>query len=63
MIRKGKKHRDQRDVFCCVGPGRRPSAADYTSHHGVGPGHAQEGPAGLARQSSEVRLHRKHQQR
>lgn len=43
--------------FCCLGPGRRPSAAVYQSHYSVGSGHAQEGPAGLARQSSKVRLH------
>lgn len=68
MIRRAKNMGTNRPkglilVFCCSGPGRRPSAAVYQSHHGVGLGHAQEGPAGLARQSSKVRLHRKHQQR
>lgn len=50
-------------IFCCLGAGGRPSAAVHQSHHSVGPGHAQEGPADLARQSSKVRLHREHQQR
>lgn len=44
-------------AFSCSGRGRRKSAAVHQSHYSVGPGLAQEGPAGLACQSSKVRLH------
>lgn len=54
-------------VFFCPhpppGPRGWPRAAVDQSHHRIRPGHAQEGPAHLARQPSEVRLRGEHQER